>query len=132
MRKITEIRVKAIMENCLMNFPYPKAQDSGMKLSDILQKEVDAKYFLSEKSLKRVQENWGGVPALQARDYKGIGNQAQGLVEVFAMRGRNPKNPSDRMTGSPTEQRIEINSNGTTNALTSVSKDNLIICPWGG
>jgi DNA (cytosine-5)-methyltransferase 1 len=46
---------------------------------------------------------------------------------IGAMRGRNPKNPSDRTTGSPTEQRLEINQNGTSNTLTSVGKDNLVV-----
>lgn len=84
---------------------------------------------VGESAQESEGELGGAVPALQARDYKGIGNQKQGLVEVCAMRGRNPNNPSDRTTGSPTEQRIEINKNGTTNTLTSVSKDNLVICP---
>lgn len=46
-----------------------------------------------------------------------------------ASRGRNPENPSDRTTGAPTEQRIEINETGCTNTLTSVQKDNYIIVP---
>ena len=46
---------------------------------------------------------------------------------LYAMRGRNPDNPSDRTTGSPTEQRLELNTEGTTNTLTSVAKDNLWI-----
>ena len=110
----------------------PKGTRFGYETIGHLAERGGCKVFpIGEISQESIGE-LGGVPALQARDYKGIGNQAQGLVEVCAMRGRNPKNPSDRMTGSPTEQRIEINSNGTTNALTSVSKDNLIICPWGG
>ena len=44
-----------------------------------------------------------------------------------AMRGRNPENPSDRMPGVHTEQRLEINQNGTSNTLTSVQKDNLVM-----
>src|SRR5690606_39749250 len=44
-----------------------------------------------------------------------------------AMRGRNPENPSDRTAGSPTEQRLEANSQGITNTITSVQKDNMII-----
>lgn len=44
---------------------------------------------------------------------------------VVAMRGRNPDNPSDRTNGSPTEQRLEVNMQGTSNCLTSVQKDNL-------
>lgn len=46
-----------------------------------------------------------------------------------ASRGRNPENPSDRTTGSPTEQRIEINYTGCTNTLTSVQKDNYVVEP---
>lgn len=43
---------------------------------------------------------------------------------IVAMRSRNPDNPSDRTTGSPTEQRLEVNAQGTSNCLTSVQKDN--------
>lgn len=43
------------------------------------------------------------------------------------MRGRNPDNPSDRTVGEPTEQRLEPNSQGICNTLTSVQKDNLVM-----
>lgn len=46
---------------------------------------------------------------------------------VVAMRGRNPENPSDRTAGGPTEQRLEMNTQGTSNCLTSVQKDNLVM-----
>lgn len=46
---------------------------------------------------------------------------------IVAMRGRNPDNPSDRTAGNPTEQRLEVNMQGTSNCLTSVQKDNLVI-----
>lgn len=46
---------------------------------------------------------------------------------IVAMRGRNPDNPSDRTAGSPTEQRLEVNTQGTSNCLTSVQKDNLVM-----
>lgn len=46
---------------------------------------------------------------------------------IVAMRGRNPENPSDRTVGSPTEQRLEANSQGICNTLTSVQKDNLVM-----
>lgn len=45
---------------------------------------------------------------------------------IVAMRGRNPDNPSDRTAGSPTEQRLEPNSQGICNTLTSVQKDNMV------
>ena len=44
-----------------------------------------------------------------------------------AMRGRNPKNPSDRTPRIELEQTLEVNQNGTTNCLTSVQKDNLVM-----
>ena len=47
--------------------------------------------------------------------------------QIVAMRGRNPDNPSDRTAGSPTEQRLEMNMQGTSNCLTSVQKDNLVM-----
>ena len=53
------------------------------------------------------------------------------LIAVFALlgasRGRNPDNPSDRRTGSPTEQRLEINQDGVSNTLTTVQKDNYLV-----
>lgn len=47
--------------------------------------------------------------------------------QIIAMRGRNPDNPSDRSVGSQTEQRLEVNMQGTSNCLTSVQKDNLLL-----
>lgn len=46
---------------------------------------------------------------------------------IVAMRGRNPDNPSKRTAGSPTEQRLEPNSQGICNTLTSAQKDNLVM-----
>ena len=42
---------------------------------------------------------------------------------IVASRGRNPENPSDRTTGIPTEQRLEPNTKGLCNTLTTVQKD---------
>lgn len=46
---------------------------------------------------------------------------------IVAMRGRNPDNPSDRTPGITTEQRLEPNSEGLCNTLTTVQKDNLVL-----
>ena len=46
---------------------------------------------------------------------------------IVAMRGRNPENPSDRTPGIHTEQRLEPNSEGICNTLTTVQKDNLVL-----
>lgn len=50
----------------------------------------------------------------------------EGNAVIVAMRGRNP---SDRTAGSPTEQRLEMDSQGICNTLTSVQKDNLVMDP---
>lgn len=47
--------------------------------------------------------------------------------QIVAMCGRNPDNPSDRTAGSQTEQRLEMNMQDTSNCLTSVQKDNLVL-----
>ena len=48
---------------------------------------------------------------------------------IVASRGRNPENPSDRTVGSPTVQRLEPNSRGIANTLTTVQKDNWVAEP---
>lgn len=61
-----------------------------------------------------------------SRYYKGIGSHKDNMC-IVAMRGRKPNNPSDRTAGSLTEQRLEVNMQGTSNCLTSVQKDNLLL-----
>lgn len=52
---------------------------------------------------------------------------------IVASRGRNPDNPSDRKKGSPTEQRLEVNTQGLCNTITSVQKDNMVLeIVWKG
>lgn len=64
--------------------------------------------------------------AVTSRYYKGIGSHKDNMC-IVAMRGRNPDNLSDKTAGSPTEQRLEVNMQGTSNCLTSVQKDNLLL-----
>lgn len=70
---------------------------------------------------------WGGCsPTLSTMQG---GNQEPKILEsqIVAMRGRNPDNPSDRSAGIVIEQRLEVNTKGTSNCLTSVKKDNLVM-----
>lgn len=55
------------------------------------------------------------------------GGWRQPSVVIGASRGRNPENTSDRTVGSPTEQRLEINKQGTSNTITTVQKDNYVV-----
>ena len=48
--------------------------------------------------------------------------------QIVAMRGRDPQNPSDRTPGNPNlEQRLEPNSEGISNTITTVQKDNMVL-----
>ena len=93
------------------NYQFPDPIPLTKRLKDVLEPQVDEKYYLSDKVLQNLKTT--------------------GVVEPIACasRGRNPDNPSDRTTRSPTEQRIEINTNGTTNTITTVQKDNYVIEP---
>lgn len=158
-------RMEGLFGEIYSDIPQPK--DEGILLKDILESEVDEKYYLSDSAINRairkeysqpqinpdktgtlttknnsgqcsfdsgttlipVLNNYGSfVPCHQSNYYKGMDNHAQRTMVCVAMRGRNPDNPSDRTTGSPTEQRLEPAPHGKTNCLTTVQKDNLVMC----
>ena len=130
----------------LFGEPYsdiPQPADRGILLRNILEKEVDDKYFLSENTvsnlmshLQRNKEKGYGFGAVfhngggKMSAVKIGGSGVDDLVEVpicVAMRGRNPENPSSRKAGAETVQMLEPAEEGKTNCLTSVAKDNLIL-----
>ena len=78
------------------------------------------------ESANRVYDVEGVAPTMNTC---GGGGLQPKILEnkIVAMRGRNPDNPSDRTAGSLTEQRLEVNMQGTSNCLTSVQKDNLLL-----
>lgn len=75
------------------------------------------------------ETTWGGKQFHQGdRVYKGdvalaLPSQLPGgsYKYIVAMRGRNPESSAD------TEQRLELNSQGVDNTLTTVQKDNLVL-----
>lgn len=81
----------------------------------------------------------GGARAGNTYDPEGLsptlqtaqgGNRQPLIIEppvICASRGRNPENPSDRTAGIPTEQRLEPNTDGVSNTLTTVQKDNYLL-----
>jgi DNA (cytosine-5)-methyltransferase 3A len=121
-----------------MKCTIPQPKDRGILLKDVLEAEVDDKYYLSGKML-----DWLDKHALKRGvDVKKLdGNQKSGCITstaqvkqnlttdyiCVASRGRNPENPTSREPGLPTEQQLEARGDGKTNCLTSVQKDNLII-----
>lgn len=62
------------------------------------------------------------IPARAREDGSG-----QPVIKIGAFRGRNPDNPSDRTTGANLKQTLEINETGTSNAITTVQKDNVVV-----
>ena len=102
------------------DFQFPEKEPLILRLRDMLEpaESVDEKYYLSteREGVRRL------IAELESR-YR-INSSTAVCV---ASRGRNRTNPSDCTTGSPTEQRLEPNSDGCTNTLTTVQKDNLLL-----
>lgn len=156
------------------NFDFPKEIELEKRLKDVLENEVDKKYFLSDKMIdgfvnkkggfadtfkpksehdliancittnagNRITDNYINVgyinqdtQASQVYSENGIGQTlctgthgyANGYIKIGAIRGRNPENPKSRKSGLETEQMLEINENGTSNCLTTVYKDNVVV-----
>lgn len=79
------------------------------------------------ESANRVYDVLGCAPTMNTCGGGGLQPKILEEQHIVAMRSRNPDNPSDRTVGSPTEQRLEVNMQGTSNCLTSVQKDNLLL-----
>lgn len=88
--------------------------------------KVSEGHFVSLDNAKICDINTHTASTLTSRYYKGIGANNDNMC-IVAMRGRNSDNSSDRTVGSPTEHRLEANTQGTSNCLTSVHKDNLLL-----
>lgn len=120
-------------------YQFPEPIKLKKRLKDVLETVVDEKYYISsERWLNRIPFQCehgystldGDVIGTQtARQYASQNGAFVSEPICCASRGRNTENPSDRTTGSPTEQRLELNETGCTNTLTSVQKDNYIIVP---
>lgn len=97
--------------------------DLGIIMADV---NVIGSLETKFESTNRIYDVGGCSPTLSTMQ---DGNQEPKILEsqIVAMRGRNPDNPSDRALGSLTEQRLEVNMQDTSNCLTSVQKDNLLL-----
>lgn len=84
---------------------------------------IDALNTMPDGTCRTIKSQYGNTSSANFEYSSTFG--ATGVI--VAMRGRNPNNPSDRTAGAPTEQRLEPNSQGICNTLTSVQKDNLVM-----
>jgi len=95
-----------------------------MKVKQIGNLEKDKRW--DNPQTGRVYGTDGLCPTLNT---VGGGGQEVKVLEktIVASRGRNRDNPSDRTPGNDVEQRLEPNSRGIANTLTSVQKDNMVL-----
>jgi len=112
------------------NIDQPK--DRGILLRDILEADVDKKFFLSNQRIETIIKNERHVPFISEETQKhncllaGYAKIPTDGQYIVASRGRNPENPKSRVAGLETEQMLEPRLDGKTNCLTSVQKDNLV------
>ncbi len=141
----TNIRTKKVglFDELYVDIPQPK--DRGILLKDILESDVDEKYFLSDKmqsflkihSDKKQSEGCGFKFNPTEGEYKAhTVTQRTHKIGVddnyvcVSMVGRKLDENGIRKDNDPNikaEQRLEQNLNGKTNCLTSVQKDNLVM-----
>ena len=163
--RIFTISIRKDVDNNTFTFPEPF--DNGLRLKDMLEDEVDEKFYLSEEYINRFIYSLENNDFPRGKSYKVLGttvkpgnepydkNTRQWVYDInypistlsatenkqpkqilmkiintpciVASRGRNPENTSDITPGIHTEQRLEINKNGTSNTLTTVQKDNYVL-----
>ena len=132
-------------------YEFPTSISLDKTIKDVLEGEVDEKYYLSDDKVKKMKARLSGSTGVQrvgnvnpsgngmngnVFSYTGISptlttNKGEGikilLPLICASRGRCVDNPTSRVSGLPTEQIIEINTKGVSNTLTTVQKDNYVI-----
>lgn len=142
--------VVSIRKDINQGYTFPEPIKLEKRLKDILEENVDEKYYLSDKLIqdffakieKGKDHPTGFNQAINICDKEGTATTLTShyykceITDPYisepipcASRGRNPDNPSDRTAGAPTEQRLEINSQGICNTLTTVQKDNYVLEP---
>lgn len=179
----------SIRKDLNQSFKFPKTEELTIRLKDLLEDNVDKKFYLSQEKVNRFLATGNVNPSghgmngnvctsdicntlttnkgeglkilVKEATKKGYAEAAVGnsinieqpnsktrrgrvghgvaqtlttapqqvVVEkvIGASRGRNPGNPSDRTVGAPTQQRLEINTQGTSNTITTVQKDNYVV-----
>ena len=146
--KVPQNRERIFMVSILGggSFYFPEPFPLERRLKDILEEDVDERYYLSDKCVKgfmehnrRHQEKGTGF-LCRPKSGEDIGNavRANGAIcptdnvimepVIAASQGRNPQNHSDRTAGCPTEQRLEIGGD-ISNTVTTVEKDCLVVMP---
>jgi len=101
-------------------------KSEGIKVKSATKKGYETAYNGDSINLSNINSKTkrGRVGKEVAQTIDTTNNQA---VMMGAIRGRNPEQPQSRVIGLPTEQRLEFNKNGTSNTITTVQKDNVVV-----
>lgn len=98
---------------------FPKAIETDLRVKDILEDNVDESYYLSDKYLERFYKTgnvWKGMSGV-------VGDPEQLAHTLTTNKGEGQK------IAIKYQQQLEPRTDGCSNTLTSVQKDNLIIEP---
>ncbi|MBR0295669.1 MAG: DNA (cytosine-5-)-methyltransferase [Bacilli bacterium] len=121
-------------------FEFPETQELKTKLSDLLEKEVEERYFLSDRFIKYAcdMENRNGF--IRGKRFRPHDNESEVAFTITT-------NPGGRATdnfvmlpavgairGRPVEgggykQKLHVKDEPITNTITTVQKDNVILVP---
>ena len=107
--------------NVLKVIKHERTNEAKIKRSKSLKESGKDIGSFAERQMIAVDQNYSDTILANANPKK------EGLIMIGAIRGRNPENPLSREVGLPTEQRLELNINGISNALTTVQKDNVVV-----
>ena len=153
----SNIRTKRVGLFGELHTDIPQPEDRGILLRDILEGEVDEKYYLSDRAVARLLNyterqrekgngftskfHSGGEKMSTLKVGRGGGGGRESSIKsggdkasaLLAGQHKLPRGmdlircAASRGRGKGNEQRLEPRSDGKTNTLTSVSKDNLIV-----
>lgn len=142
-KQVLETRIKDVLEKSVDEKYYLSndrvkqlvgiVRNWGVKGNVVVEPEIMQTHKLNKPNRKnpdryRVFDKDGISPTLTTCQGGGLQPCVSiDLPAIAASRGRNPNNPSDRTKGAPTQQRLEINKKGTSNTITTVQKDNLVV-----
>lgn len=140
--------VSILKEHDNFDFKFYDDFDSGIRLKDILEDQVDEKYYLTDKKVLELFERFKINNITDLAERIGATNTAgysrtirvggrishikrsnfSIIQESCAIRGRNPANPKSRKSGEQTLQMVEISkSPSISNCITTVQKDSMIV-----
>ena len=132
------VYIIGIRDDADNNFLFPKEQPLIKSLKDVLEENVDEKYYLSEKMIKGFINKSGDFGnRFSPKNEKSItGNcittiPGNRITDNFIQLGFiNQDTQASKVyseNGLPTTQMLEINENDTSNCLTTVQKDNVVV-----